>query len=227
VYPTKAVVTYVIGEAWQRLAQITLPTLKAYADRVGAAFVVISRSRFPMAVMYDKFQLYHVLSLYDRAIYLDADVVVRPDCPNLFVQVPDACVGGFNELAEHPQQGEHMQKFCEELDVAPVPCPYYLNAGVLVLSAAHRELFVDPEKLPTHLPWPEQTHFNLRLLTHKVPVHFLPWNYNCMHLHQRGDYLRESYIIHHSVRHMDQRFKDAQRDLAGWCELFGVPALYR
>jgi lipopolysaccharide biosynthesis glycosyltransferase len=223
VYPTKAVVTQVIGDRWRQLAEVTLPTHKAYADRLGAALVVFTRSRFPTCVPYDKYQLYHVLSLYDRAIFLDADTIVRPDCPNLFIQVPEPCVGGFNELAEHAQQKEHLERFCQELGIAPLPCPHYLNTGVLVVSAAHRELFADPERVPAHLPWPDQTHLNVRLLSHRVPVHFLPWNYNCMHAHQCGNYLRESFIIHYSVRDMDRRRHEAQRDLAAWHQLAGLP----
>ena len=38
----KAVVTLTIGKKFETLAQLTHPTLKAYANKIGADFIVLS-----------------------------------------------------------------------------------------------------------------------------------------------------------------------------------------
>lgn len=144
-----AVVTLVTNPEWEELAKVTLPSQRHYADRLGADFVVMDRRIYPHP-QYDKWQVIDLFPRYDRLIFLDADMIVRPDCPDLFVIVPPEHVGGENELLSYPDQGQHLELFCRRLGTPPLPCPYYLNSGVFVASACHRQLFREPRScLPT------------------------------------------------------------------------------
>jgi hypothetical protein len=212
-----AVATLVTQLEWQSLAEVTLPSQRAYAQRLAADFVVMDK-RVHAHPQYDKWQLYELLATYDRVVFLDADVVVRPDCPDLFVCVPQKYVGGENELASFPGQAQHLERFCQRLGLAALPCPFYLNSGVFVASARHRELFRPPEAVPADLPWPEQSHFNARLIGEKYSVLFLPSVYNDRY--RRADYLRHSFILHYSVMPMAERIQAARHDLAAWESLF-------
>lgn len=218
--PTRAVVTVVIGEEWRKVAEVTVPTHKAYAERLGATFLAVTRPLRPASeAAYEKWRLYHALSLFDRAVFLDADALVRHDCPDLFLAVPPDCVGGFDELPGHPAQARHLADFCAAAGLPSPPCTHYLNTGVMVLSACHRDLFAEPESVPAGVPWPEQSHFNARLLARRVPTCCLPWQFNCMHAMQQGDYLRHAFVVHYSVRDMAQRRAEAARDLSAWAEM--------
>jgi hypothetical protein len=212
-----AVVTLVTSPPWAALAETTLPSQRAYAERLGADFIVLNRpvSSHPH---YDKWQIGDVLTQYGRMLYLDADVVIRRDCPDLFVMVPPQFVGGENELLSFPEHAQHLERFVERMGWPPMSCPYYLNGGVIVASSMHRPLFRPPEQVFTDLPWPEQNHMNARLIGERIPVCYLPSSFNDRH--RTGDYLRESFILHYSMTPLAQRVEEARRDLAGWDELF-------
>src|SRR5229473_6415037 len=211
-----AVVTLVTSLEWRQLATITLPSQRYYAERLGAEFVVLDKCLYPHP-QYDKWQLYDLLACHDRVLFLDADTIVRPDCPDLFVCVPPEFVGGENELLSFPGQREHLERFCQRLGIGPLPCPFYLNSGVFVASARHRELFSKPEAVPCDLPWPEQNHFNARLIGERYPVCFLPAAFNDRH--RQGDYLRRSFILHYSCMSNQERMDAARHDLASWDRL--------
>jgi hypothetical protein len=212
-----AAVTLVSSPAWEKLADTTLPSQRAYAKRLGAEFIVLGPGPFGHR-HYDKWQLHELLNRYDRAVYLDADVIVRPDCPDLFEAVPMHCVGGENELVSFPDQARHLARFVANMGFSPLPCPYYLNGGVLVISRVHRELFRDPEAVLSELPWPEQNHLNARLIREQIPVHFLPLSFNDRS--RKKDYLRTSFILHYSVLSMAERIKAAKQDLEAWDGMF-------
>lgn len=74
-----AVVTLTIGERYKEIAEITHPVLKAYADKIGAEFVVIDKDHGLMH--WEKFQIYHLLKIYNRIIFFDTDIIIRNDCP--------------------------------------------------------------------------------------------------------------------------------------------------
>jgi hypothetical protein len=212
-----AIVTLVSSPAWEQLAETTLPSQRAYALRLGAEFIVLGAGPFAHR-HYDKWQLYDLLSRYDRVVYLDADVIVRPDCPDLFATVPAHCVGGENELVSFPDQARHLARFVANMGFSPLPCPFYLNGGVLLVSRIHRELFRAPEAVLSELPWPEQNHLNARLISEQIPVHFLPPSFNDRH--RQRHYLRTSYILHYSVLSMAERINAAKLDLAEWDKIF-------
>jgi hypothetical protein len=219
-----AVVTLVTSPEWRQLATITLPSQRYYAERLGADFVVLDRRVYPHP-HYDKWQIADLLACYDRVLYLDADLIVRPDCPDLFVTVPPEYVGGENELLSFPRVAQELARFCQRLGIGPLPCPFYLNAGLFLASARHRHLFRPPEAVPADLPWPEQSHFNARLIGERCPVCFLPPAFNDRH--RRGDYLRRSFVLHYSCMSNRERIDAIQRDLDGWDRLFRCDARQR
>ncbi len=131
--------------------------------------------------------------------------------------VPEDQFAGENELLSFPEQAKHFEAFLNTAGMDPLPCPFYLNSGVMVASRCHRDLFRPPEKVLKHIPWPEQSHLNARLISGQVPIHFLPSAFNDRS--RQGAYLRESFILHYSVMPIEQRIEQAKRDLAEWDKL--------
>ena len=89
-----AIITICIGEKYEQLALLTHPTIQAYADKIGAEFIVIKDRIYPaeVPVGYEKLRLGKYLETYDRIIFLDTDLIVRPDTPNLFDFVPEGMI---------------------------------------------------------------------------------------------------------------------------------------
>jgi tetratricopeptide (TPR) repeat protein len=212
-----AVVTLVTTSEFERLAETTLQTQRHYANRVNADMVVLKKRLYPHP-HYDKWQLYDLLTDYDRTLFLDADIIVRPDCPDLFAMVPSDHVAGENELLSFPAQEKYLNDFLEAAGMHWLPCPFYLNGGVILASRIHRDIFRPPEVVLEQIPWPEQSHLNARLIGEGVPVHFLPPEFNDRH--RRAQYLRKSYLLHYSVIPVEEKIKRAKRDLSRWTAMF-------
>ena len=140
-----AIVTLVTSPQWQQLAETTLPSQRRYAARLGADFVILDKQVYSHP-HYDKWQLYDLFPTYDRLIYFDADLIVRADCPDLFVCVPPEAVGGENELLSCPAKAQQLARFCQRLGIGPLQCPFYLNGGMFVASAAIARCFVRPKQ---------------------------------------------------------------------------------
>ncbi len=199
-----AIVTIAIGSRYQELAKLTHPTLKAYADKIGADFVVIDKqSNTPH---WEKFQLYDLLVKYQRIIYLDTDLIVREDCPNLFDLVPETKLGIFNEGRFADRSGSLMEAHKEYN--RPFPKKWdgtYYNTGVMVLSRRHRQLFKLPQKIVS-LGMFEQGYLNMLMLemdndhAHEERIEELDYKFNRMPLADSycGIHRCDSYIVHYA-----------------------------
>ena len=78
--------------------------MKKYAERIGADFIHINRRKINYnktknvnPVLFEKYQLYDILQNYDRALYIDSDVLITPNAPNIFDEVPFDVIGGVFE----------------------------------------------------------------------------------------------------------------------------------
>jgi len=121
------VLTIAIGSLFQEMAGITHQSISRYADKVGADFKVISEQTHSTP-HWEKFQIYDLLAHYDRILYVDTDVLITSDCPDLFQLVPPHVLGLFNE-------GAYFDRKYEE----------YFNTGVMVIPRCCRDLFTKPE----------------------------------------------------------------------------------
>jgi hypothetical protein len=68
---------------YKDLENLTHPSIKAYADKIGATFVNLSETNLND---YD----------YERIIILHSDILIRPDTPSLFDVVPKGWIGVYN-----------------------------------------------------------------------------------------------------------------------------------
>lgn len=219
-----AVVTMCFGE-FNKMAEITHPSIKAYADKIGADFVVIKEKKVSENfIHYEKFQIYDLFKKYNRLIYIDTDVIVRPDCPNLFEEVPEYKLGIFNE-----------GRFGSYLPVVRDACVKYkislekwegqsYNTGVMVLSRLHRKIFVKPEEehdIIGGLAHYEQPYLNLKIISGGYLVEDIGYKFNRMSLMDKltGENRLASYIIHYaSAAPVKARMKLIEEDLRSWEE---------
>lgn len=129
------------------------------AERWGAEFVEIRRPIVPWPDPYwEKLNLDRHLNMYERVVYLDRDVVVRSDCPNLFELVPEETFGlvpseqeGHNLIDIHIQPA--MDPLCRLLSVNMDYSTEYYNSGVMVFSPQlHGQVFQIARDLHA-IPW--------------------------------------------------------------------------
>ena len=79
----KQLITLICNGFNPAITAITLPPMRAYAEKIDAEFSIIDTPVFNQPSMtYEKFQLYELSKGYDWSIFLDADALVHPDTPD-------------------------------------------------------------------------------------------------------------------------------------------------
>ena len=195
-----AVVTLCIGEEFNDVYNVSRPSIESYAKRIEADFVEIKEPVFNSNMKHwEKFQIYDLLKTYHRIIYLDIDLLVRDDCPDLTKIVPEHKIGVFEEGHFTPR----LNTLLEAVKLYKIELPKwegnYYNTGVMVLSRKHRQLFKPPTEM-YDMGMGEQSYLNLIILKKNIPVHDLTYAYNRMTCMDdlTGEPRLDSYIIHYA-----------------------------
>lgn len=220
----KAVVTMCFGQKYEELSVITQPTLKKYAEKIGADFVVINEKRLSNKyIHYEKFQIFDLFGKYHRILFLDSDIIVRPDCPDLFEVVSENKLGIFDE-----------GRFEDFLPVIRDACVKYkmsipkwsgqsYNTGVMVLSRLHKHLFKKPDQeydcYNGYLHY-EQPYINLKIMTENVAVKDIGYKFNRISIMDKptGENRLSSYMIHYAGAPESVRLNLIKDDLKSWEE---------
>lgn len=201
-----AIVTVTFGDKYEKVAELSHPRIKAYADRIHADFIVVNSK--PSSLSEDfpaywwKLAIYDYLKKYKRIIFLDTDILIRNDCPDLFMEVPKNRLGAFDE-GEFALRIPLLQEGAEKygLSIGDQKSISYYNSGVLVISRIHRNLFKPPDKfIPIESDYGEQTYLNLKIRESRTEVHKLSYRFNRMTLMdvRTGEDRLACYILHYA-----------------------------
>jgi hypothetical protein len=172
----RAVVTVAVGEKARSLLRVTGPYMQAYADRLGADFVVLDQPCHPDWPMSGKFAIGRTLDHYERIAYVDVDVLLRPGCIDLFEQCGPDEFGAVNELgfmrsipaATHLI--EDYQIYRVQMGFARLPeVEQYINAGIMIVPRAYKDLLLPPTRPTRTLHCDEQHHTNARIQDSGLP----------------------------------------------------------
>lgn len=211
------VLTISIGEYHQNLSNYTLPSIKKYADKIGADFINITENDPNYITQkWNKFNIYTLLNKYKRILYLDIDLIIREDCPNLFDIVPENKLGMFNEgrYAARFEYLEQASNYYKE-PLKKWEGKFY-NSGVMVISRMHKQIF----KMPTGVDFVEtdQPYINLRILNDKIEMFDLDYKYNRMDILDKftGISRLDSYIVHYAGAPKDQLLNVLLQDVEQW-----------
>lgn len=201
-----ALVTLTIGLAYGRLARITYPFFHEYADRHGLAFVPISHPVIPGAPHFQKLACFEILEDYERIMFVDTDVLISPDAPNLFEIVPLYQFGAY-DVSQHTAFHDHAIALIQERLKDIGWRNEYFNSGVMVASRMHREVFnpSDPdlavwtrvcEALPESKTFSDQTYLNYKVQEYRLPFFDIGYRFNHSLAPRRSAERFSSYFIH-------------------------------
>jgi hypothetical protein len=206
---SKAIVTIVVGAYAERMAKATNPFMREYARKCGADFIVIELPKFQHLgqLYYEKFQLYSLFDTYERILYLDNDVLVSPDSPDLFLLTPHDHFSASSEetWSRYP---ECKRAVLAELGEIRWTYPYF-NAGVMLASRQHREIF-NPhhpalkrwanEEVRRRYPYQgdDQTYFNYRVNELQLPMVDQGFKFNHTRSISRTHTRFRSFFIHYA-----------------------------
>jgi lipopolysaccharide biosynthesis glycosyltransferase len=187
-----AIVTLCIGETAAKCAAISHPAIQAYAVRIGADFHVITERRWPdLHIHFEKFQMYDLVMGYERTLYLDSDVIVAPDAPNIFDVAPEGQLAFMNEREHFPDYSDFyenrvsvMREHVKRLGPGWVWPNSYFNAGVFLIEPRFAWILKDK---PDWQPDGDQIYLNTLIVDNDLPVFRLPLAFNYMPFHLGGD----------------------------------------
>jgi len=147
----KLLVTTRSDETVSDWAELTHPILEKYAHRYGADFEVLGESlNVPEAsggigngvYQYRIMEHYNLHEQYDRIIHFDNDMLLTPDCPNLFEHVPADHVGTIYEDVGSRQQWRRQCLVEAQKQFGFIDWNQgYINTGVFVTSREHRKIY--------------------------------------------------------------------------------------
>lgn len=194
-----AIVTISIGDFYSKMAEITHPNIKSYADKIGADFITLTDIGSHSLPHYRKLDIAALLDKYDRILYIDTDILVRDDTPNLFDIVPNDSLGIFEEGKYHKDRIAQFKNFCLETgyDFSRWKGKYY-NTGVMLLSKQHKNILDAPENEVEHFF--EQSYLNAMIDYRDVKVFELDYKFNRMPWFDQiiPDERYDSYFIHYA-----------------------------
>lgn len=174
--------------------EVTGPRIREYARRLDADLVILDDDKIPYWPMGNKFRAAWVAEHYRQTLYLDCDVIVRRDAPNIFELVPDTHWGVVDELPTVIESGNGDGFLANLAAIAlamgrptadKVP-----NGGVFVIPGSNAAIYKPPAVgLPNH--WYLDELVLASALTDQ-PVHWLGDEWNLCHysgerFHQRKD----------------------------------------
>ncbi len=229
----RAVVTVAVGDEAKRCLNTTRRYMQLYAARLEADYVELDWPGHPSWPMSSKYAIPMVLDHYERIVYFDADILLRPGCVDLFAMCNEDELGMVDQLPHHTHNMrpfiDAYQAMRRTLGFSGI-APFYFNAGVIVASREHKQYLMPPTKIP--MPFyhcAEQDHTNAVVLegmqSGALKVRLLDRRCNWQNWHDNGFRLAPpDAVLHWSGSGFDNRTKRAG-EIAKWATRYPLPAV--
>lgn len=195
----RALATIVIGPAHTEVFELTRQRMEEYAEQIDADLVVLRETQYDPP-HFAKFELIcHLYDAgYDKAVYMDSDIHIRQQAPNIFDEYHSAA---FSEVP-HPRPPwlRHSIRWIRENMVPDWPANRYFNTGVLVLDKEALQEVSRQLRGATPMPgmFFEQDQLNVLMRDAGFPKQRLEqkWNQFCGHRWITPEKANDAYFLH-------------------------------
>jgi hypothetical protein len=177
------VITVAVGQDFASILECN-PSIQQYAQSIGADYVALTNTTQEWWG-YEKFRVYEYARHYKYTIFIDADCVVSPDCPNLVDILGEADAAMFDDWPDLHFKPDWMIRSTEEKSAVyesqklpfdteiPAKC---LNTGVVVCRKESASIWKPPTYPLPRKHCDEQSWVEYQCQTFKVSL--LPREYN-------------------------------------------------
>jgi lipopolysaccharide biosynthesis glycosyltransferase len=191
---TKAIVTLIDGPKYEELARTSLPLMKAYAQKVNAELIILDNKIGLPVPHYAKLQIRNLK--FDSVLFLDTDILVNPNAPDIFEAYPKDKLALLDEGKFEPRDLEFafftgcfnsQRYFLNDWDRR------YFNTGVMLIPGKFLKEFTLSDRIINH--YGEQSYLNLLFSVKKLPIVDLDktWNYQ-IGIFGKADRLKQNFI---------------------------------
>ena len=167
---------------------LTKDAIVEYAEKCGADYIELTGDQCPEFSIYNKFRIHAVTKRYKKTLFLDADICVNKNTPNIFDITPDDKISAFvdHELFMQDDSGRTYPWIEEALDSAYLSgCDDYpeenrdnqmINSGVLVIPQSLSDYYKQPVRKYLKFWCFDQIHLTLMLPKDKLNTLGVEWN---------------------------------------------------
>jgi len=176
---------------------ICVDSIRDYARKCGADLIVrnsvqdhkLSPESDYKNIIMEKFYVKELLNYYDRVLYLDADILIKKEAPDIFKEYPDLDYAYlYNEIKFNNVQYDKQIEIVKHLyDIKWTKSDGhydFYNAGVMLISKKQKPLFIYGEDdyfifpdLPSIVDEP-YLHYNI--FRYDIPIKELDKKFNTM-----------------------------------------------
>jgi hypothetical protein len=194
----KALITLALDDH-REVLELTLPYMEAYAKRIGAELVVLTDNQRITDPMANKWRIGHLAKAFERTLYVDSDVFIKPDAPDIF-ELP-AKLGARDERPDYSYRPGWYESEAAELffhQGVKHTLERCINGGVLLLTNDTASLYDEPDFSICPRRWcSDQYWLSYRMETNPEKVIWLDdrWNWGFI----RNDWwqgLEDAWFIH-------------------------------
>ena len=203
----KLLITTRADDGIKSMTDYTHPTIEYYAEKVGADFKVMSHesdcNHKQGKWHYRILKHYTLFEEYDRILHLDSDMIITPNCPNIFKEVPYECIGTVYEDkgSRATDRRDRIKK--AQLQFGNIDWSEgYINTGVFLTSKVHKDIFQTIDDSYYEGNGFDDVHLGYQLNKNNFKVHELNYKWNHMTMFSEtwnGSPSRfNSYILHYA-----------------------------
>lgn len=211
----RLLVTVACGGQYETLLrEFTGPAMQAYAARIRADFLpLVGRTQDWWGL--EKFRVGAVAQRYQRTLFVDADVLIRADAPDIFDLVPEGHIAMHDDWAA---QGDHQwhraqrDALWSSQGVPPLHLSTMRNSGVIVCDQMHADIWTPPERPVPGNHCDEQ--FWVERHARFYPSFDLPRAWNTQWYYPDFPTTRaDAYFVHFACCPMELRLQEICREL--------------
>jgi orotate phosphoribosyltransferase len=198
------------NELAMELLDTTREGVKDYAKRCGADYIELTGDQCPDWPVSNKFRVHSVAKVYKKTLYLDCDIAISKDAPNIFEETPDDKISAVDEWfvwegkrntqwiidqqekIVHRDGGKRLRD--RWIKNGNFETESMLNGGVLVIPQSSADLYKQPEN-----PYSKFWCFDQHMLTLNLgkEVNKLDERYNVSFNDQEfWDKISSAYFVH-------------------------------
>jgi hypothetical protein len=179
----RLIVTLASGDRHNQIHQLTEYSHLCYAEKVNAIYKVRRCTEAESAAPhFAKYKCLEELKEYEQVLFIDADILINPNAPDIFENKPDALYL-VEEGSVEPRTGLTNQfAFQNNLNQPSYGGPYY-NTGVMLMAGVHHPFHMNEERfrsLKITDGYFEQTGLNYLIDFHGIATKQLDPRFNWM-----------------------------------------------
>lgn len=183
--------------------EYTKDRIASYASKCDADLHIIDTFKINIGSPHNEiFQAYDLLKDYERILFVDSDVIIKNEAPDLFDLVPTDKIGTVLEDTLSRKCDRHKRMSDIQNKYGQIGWNEgYVNSGVFLVSDCHREIF-NLKKFPPYCgSGYDDVYLSYRIKEGGYGLFDLPKTFNHMSLFSEfGSNWLQSYFIHYAGR---------------------------